>query len=780
MWYKQYTIAWVIIATTVFGFLFYSLTVMAALVSPACPFQTPISTTLRILRVDKVLRPIVIPAFRYLKQLTTLVHGMLKWRLRVLRRRLYQYLYDQYDTMRTRLSELADSVFAACSSAWRRLQSLFRRLLPWRRSPTRVVDPEARRPDQNLQVVATNQCPLKLKLPDTPTSSLEAPSIKWLLETSTDPEVFLAAASLVPHVDWPLDLDVSDTVRQLFDVYTACLDVHKQIIPSLEEKASACTMALCHLYYGRVLQAYRFIGERSIDNSVFPPMLQSTKVSSNVLVATAKLVIGKYEPSFSRFHESPKFWACPDHVIEWLSRVLPFHFVTEQVDEYVKILAITVISKLLCSSPSPQTIANCTLLACVMVGVQFDKKDIVRVDKSSALPQLAEALWAQFQKVLWASDEDDPDSAVRQAWHFDVICRVLDRDLLPPPEMWKLGVCWKIYSRARSSQQNDRDLEALLLKVQRFKFAVDVDPFPWDPLGLTWLWQNHVSWQSTDHSPEDFDWLVDYLGDVFSNDHKTAGDILVLLSSMSVSCSPAKQRPYIEKLIACMGSSMPPRLRHAALRAAHSSREVFASMDVVDDGDMALTNFCSAILTAVCRQPGATFTDDGSDRFFHSNRDLCYLELIFALARNSYWRPHLHCQMNRSIRIITVCCKPYRPHAFYLVGIFLRMTSELVSATSLSSITEQQWWDMTRTALGYCAYVGIPDTHDVEFLSVLVEGTKKCMGVASKSDLEWLIRDVDNLIERLKGQGLLEHREGDAVAMKELRRSAKGMLDNFS
>ncbi|KAG1750100.1 hypothetical protein EDB19DRAFT_1904356 [Suillus lakei] len=47
-WYKQYTIAYVIIATTVFRFLFYSLTVMAALVSPACPFQTPISTMLRI------------------------------------------------------------------------------------------------------------------------------------------------------------------------------------------------------------------------------------------------------------------------------------------------------------------------------------------------------------------------------------------------------------------------------------------------------------------------------------------------------------------------------------------------------------------------------------------------------------------------------------------------------------------------------------------------------------------------------------------------------------
>ncbi|KAG2752959.1 hypothetical protein P692DRAFT_201894524 [Suillus brevipes Sb2] len=59
LWSQQHMIAWVIIATTVFGYMFYSLTVMAALVSPACPFQTPISTVLRMMRMDRVLRPVV-------------------------------------------------------------------------------------------------------------------------------------------------------------------------------------------------------------------------------------------------------------------------------------------------------------------------------------------------------------------------------------------------------------------------------------------------------------------------------------------------------------------------------------------------------------------------------------------------------------------------------------------------------------------------------------------------------------------------------------------------
>jgi hypothetical protein len=52
IWTEQPSIAWVIIATTVFGFLFYSLTVMEFLISPSCPFQTPISTILRMLKID--------------------------------------------------------------------------------------------------------------------------------------------------------------------------------------------------------------------------------------------------------------------------------------------------------------------------------------------------------------------------------------------------------------------------------------------------------------------------------------------------------------------------------------------------------------------------------------------------------------------------------------------------------------------------------------------------------------------------------------------------------
>jgi hypothetical protein len=122
------------------------------------------------------------------------------------------------------------------------------------------------------------------------------------------------------------------------------------------------------------------------------------------------------------------------------------------------------------------------------------------------------------------------------------------------------------------------------------------------------------------------------------------------------------------------------------------------------------------------------------------------------------------------------------PHAFYLAGIFLRTTSEEVSVTPLSSITEQQWWDMMRRAW-YSAFLTIDNTRCVEFLPVLVEGTKKYIHIAPKTTL-WqievmhLIRDLDDLITRVECRDVLEHRERVVVALKELSGVAIDTLAN--
>jgi hypothetical protein len=78
-----------------------------------------------------------------------------------------------------------------------------------------------------------------------------------------------------------------------------------------------------------------------------------------------------------------------------------------------------------------------------------------------------------------------------------------------------------------------------------------------------------------------------------------------------------------------------------------------------------------------------------------------------------------------------------------------------------------------------------------------VDGTKKYMHIASKSDLEQFIRDVDRFLESLEQEiqekrqwqemGLemgpemegWEQGEGVTIAVKELRTAASNMLESF-
>jgi hypothetical protein len=251
----------------------------------------------------------------------------------------------------------------------------------------------------------------------------------------------------------------------------------------------------------------------------------------------------------------------------------------------------------------------------------------------------------------------------------------------------------KIYSRARSSEQDDDPSVSLaaLRKVLPFTFAAAKVS-----RGPTQVWNRHrVWWKGDSPSPEDLDWLVECLAYIYSDDYETAYDILLLLGSMGVSCSPAKQYMFVERLIACMDSNMPDYLRHAALRAAHSAREEMASIDVIEDAElreMILTKLSPAILSVVRPRQSATPADGIFHSFFdYYDRDLCYVQLVFALARNSKWHPHLSMDhhIDWCISMIAECCESSLEHPFYIAGILLQITPEQMSATSFASITDQ-------------------------------------------------------------------------------------------
>ncbi|KAG2057901.1 hypothetical protein BDR06DRAFT_128620 [Suillus hirtellus] len=399
-----------------------------------------------------------------------------------------------------------------------------------------------------------------------------------------------------------------------------------------------------------------------------------------------------------------------------------------------------VISNLLSSpsSPSNQIVANCTLLACVMVGIQFEKKVIVRIDKSSALPQFADALLAKFQKALWACNRgdlsEDSTNVARRVWNLlKVICLMLEpvthHYRHPFHVMQNLDVCRKIYSRMQSLEQS-HPWELLDGLQNALRFTLAAAKVSRDPAHS---WNNQYLGIGDSHSPEDLDWLIDYFNYTYSYNQEGAFDVLVLLGVMKVRCRPDKQHQFFESLIGYMGSDIPVHLRHAALRLAYSAQEEMVVL--IDDArlwHMISTEFFPAILTAVCPQPCGTLSDDGPDCFFHYDRDLCYLKLIFTLASNRYLHLCWDSHTDRCIQIIAECCESHMPHAFYLAGIFLLIAPEQLSDTPLDSITEQQWWDMISVAWLHADDI-VDEKHCFEFLPVLVHGTKNYMHIAPEN-----------------------------------------------
>ncbi|KAG0699433.1 hypothetical protein DFH29DRAFT_1081304 [Suillus ampliporus] len=73
----------------------------------------------------------------------------------------------------------------------------------------------------------------------TPTIFTKSSAIRWILETSTNPEVIEAAAAMVPLVQWPPKMDASAAYARLRDYFQACR--------GREELYVKCGKAMAHL-----------------------------------------------------------------------------------------------------------------------------------------------------------------------------------------------------------------------------------------------------------------------------------------------------------------------------------------------------------------------------------------------------------------------------------------------------------------------------------------------------------------------------------------------------
>jgi hypothetical protein len=260
-----------------------------------------------------------------------------------------------------------------------RLRLLIRQSL----SRSTVPDNEAHVPCEELR----SRHILPLDIPATSSGLLDAPAVKWLLDTSTDPEVFLAAASLVPEIEWPLHLDISDILYQLRNTFVTCFDIQDQLISRSQERAVICATALNHIYCENLPRSGpQELFEVGQERERFNRLWKGIEPLDGNLSVVSALGLGRWAfgngcvaQLLAKLHRGDS-----DIPLVWLSHILPYCILLEQrvtLDSELVDLGIYVIDTLLSSAPSGQIVANCALLACQMLGYRFEWKVLVRTDK---------------------------------------------------------------------------------------------------------------------------------------------------------------------------------------------------------------------------------------------------------------------------------------------------------------------------------------------------------------------------------------------------------------
>ena len=242
---------------------------------------------------------------------------------------------------------------------------------------------------------------LELNIPVLSTSISYARSIKWLIETSSDPDVFLAAVSQVPDSDGLLSLrEMSDLNLQLQETFMSCFDDHNQCITGADDKAVACGLALGHMFWRRYLLPYEDSMLLPGESKAYFPHLRPWSTGwwrfrrcwahleckdPKFLLATLAGIRWRISP-FDLIKD-PDILPYPTNFIipllQSLSYAVTFldkDWTRPQVEE----LAIRFLSRLLPNSspaPSTQLIANCTALVLCVLGLHFTDTDLMNINK---------------------------------------------------------------------------------------------------------------------------------------------------------------------------------------------------------------------------------------------------------------------------------------------------------------------------------------------------------------------------------------------------------------
>ena len=360
IWTLQHTVASVIMATTAFGLIFYFFTVVSSLKSPDCPFQTPVSSVIQ-LSLRETARFLAVVREKWDKH-------PLSWE---------DFLYF--------LRESSGRVFNTVKRLIATSITLFVAYLPRVPSGLRQVRSTATNPevaggtepvgtaghtDQTAPVEGLDLGLLDLPIEIAQVHAAQSSAVQWILETSTDIDNVEAAAGMVPEIEWPAAEDVTGALDRLESQFYACFDPTRGMLPLARSRALACLKATCHFSVERDLRnPFHILPDGAVFSRDIYEFYRMVPDPAYLMVCAV------YHPvklNISSLPVSDRMWMA--HMFTHRLRNGERH--PDIVSSMIDFIGICLDSKF-----PARLVADCLLLAGMLVGLPVDQRQLVRLDK---------------------------------------------------------------------------------------------------------------------------------------------------------------------------------------------------------------------------------------------------------------------------------------------------------------------------------------------------------------------------------------------------------------
>ncbi|TCD69785.1 hypothetical protein EIP91_006321 [Steccherinum ochraceum] len=666
MWDQQRAIALVLVSVVAISFGLFGLTVVFSMIFPDCPYYSPIADLV------KHMQPYMASG----------VHSftlLIKHAIRLFHRHSVQ---PDNHILENPSNDSSDSLFS----------------LP-------MASPDLRprsSGDSGSEIVAgalkgVLDVPL-VTIAHTPPMGLIGPAQKgsdaycvdWLLQTSTDPDVMTTAALMVPHVIWPVSLDLNPMLRQLENSFQYCWTTEHddtfRLLPHARDRALACSQALLHLLTHR-----RHLATFGLQGNAHDYKLSTNWYNGHMetddpgLEITCWALGAHLEPPMDCLENHPsEIFKSPlspaPAFMEWFSQTSLFCLNDPTFSEHAKSRIGIALARFLQLNqlPHKRIIANCIMAFTILVGHPVSTRQISVVDKSGVFEKNAQILLGrlvaltQKESPLLQFRQEDPQDAqhsgavryllkpfidlllhpsilkelhptlARAEFHLWII-RLCRRLLLPAADSDAQKTHWRAFDPSQSYARRCLHMSVTIASPPVMERDVDVD-----------VWR--VRYERSEHHPDaltikDSGWLSSLLRQTVPAtlhhdsviDEDMVADCLTLLSGVPNIGFKHNHGPRFFTILGwAMQQSTCRRIQYAAVRLTRS-----LCGHHQDVNNLLLTSLVNNMggldLFAGHLAANSPFLDNQIATHRSANYPwiLAFLDIVDGLARRQEWLPHV-------------------------------------------------------------------------------------------------------------------------------------------